>query len=305
MSHTVSILPAAAEEPLGNISGVDKIGAAVNSPTNARIGNKDVIIGVIAFDTDAGFLKPWKITEGSNNLTGRQIVIDKVVARTNDVKIGDKITISGVDFEVIGISEDTNPIAFQYGFVPLDTYQSTVRSENKNIVSYYLVNSQLSREALEKEVQAVVPTAIVRNPSDIGEDNVSVIRHSFLNIVLFLVLVDAFVGILVIAITVYNATTEKIRDFAVLKAIGAKNNQLNSIVVVQSVFTSVGGFLVGVLFFQLTRQIAPTAIPALDIVLPNAGYAWILGLTLAMALIADSIPIRKLNKVDPVTVFDA
>jgi putative ABC transport system permease protein len=305
MFHTASILPAGAESSLEGISGISNVGAVVNSPTNARVNGKDATVGIIAFGQDSGMMRPWNIIEGTNRLSGQQIVIDKVIARINNAKLGDKITISGTDFQVVGISEDTNPIAFQYTFVPLETFQNTVRAENKNIVSYYLINSQLPRDKLEAEVKAVLPNAVVRLPQEIAEDNVGVIRHSFLNIVLFLVLVGAFVGILVIAITVYNATTEKIRDYAVLKAIGAKNSQLNGIVVIQSLFTASSGFLLGTIFFYLTQQIAPVAIPALDIVLPNFGYVWIFVLTLAMALAAALIPVRKLNKIDPVTVFNA
>jgi putative ABC transport system permease protein len=305
MFHTVSILPAEAKSSLESIAGVDNVGAIVNSPTSAKVNGKDVTIGIIAFDQDSGLMRPWKIIEGTNNLSGRQIVIDKVIARINNVKLGDQVTISDTGFEVVGISEDTNPIAFQYTFILLDTFQNTVRAENKNIVSHYLVNSQLPEDELEKKVKPILPNAVVRLPQDIAEDNVGVIRHSFLNIVLFLVLVGAFVGILVIAITVYNATTEKIRDFAVLKAIGAKNSQLNRIVIIQSLFTSASGFLVGTVFFYLTQKIAPTAIPALDIVLPASGYVWIFAATLAMALVAALIPVRKLNKIDPVTVFNA
>ena len=161
MFHTISILPAGAESSLNNIPGVNNVGAIVNSPTNTRINNQDVTIGIIAFDQDAGLLRPWNMKEGTNNLSGQQVVLDKVIARTNNVKLNNKITISGTDFEVVGISEDTNPIAFQYAFVDLDTYLNTVRAENKNIVSYYLINSQLLKQELEEKVRPILPNAVI------------------------------------------------------------------------------------------------------------------------------------------------
>ncbi len=82
----------------------------------------------------------------------------------------------------------------------------------------------------------------------------------------------AFVASLSVAgLTIYTATVEKSREYVILKVEEFTNRFLYRVVFEQSLVTSALGF--------------------------------VLGTTLLMALIAASIPVRRLAQIGPVTVF--
>lgn len=304
MFHTVSILPSGYEDRIKQISSISEVSPAINAPTSIKVEGESFTAGILAFDPTTNLLGPPKITDGTNIKESGQVVVDQAIARQYGVKIGQKIHLFNRQYTVVGLSVGSNAIAFQYIFISLDDYRMAHDKSNA-YVSYYLVKSDLSSSEIKAKINNILPGATVRPTKDVAEDNLKVIEQSFLNIIKLLVVVGAAVGTLIVSITVYNATTERIRDYAILKAIGARASWLRVVVLIQTIITSVGGFVIGLFGFALVKSVAPSFIPSIEMNLPLTLVLVVGAGTLVMAFIGAMIPINKINKVDPVEVFNA
>lgn len=302
MFHTVSILPAGAQDALENLPSIDVASPVTIRPTGVTVNNQEITVGIIGFDTSRRLLEPWNIVEGTNDIGENEIVIDRVISRQRSLSVGDTINLAGTDFKIVGISTGTNAIVFQYVFVRNQDL-GKIAEASADTVSFYLLKSDQSQNVIQEEVDTILPQTNVRPVADIAADNRQVMDDSFLGILLLLAIVGVAVGILVLTITVYNAINDKKRDYATLKAIGASNKELVKISLIQSAVISVAGYSVGVLLYLLIAAVAPYSIPAIELTIDPQWYYIIFIASIFMALIAAIIPVQSLKKIDPVTVF--
>ena len=80
---------------------------------------RQVVLYVVAFDparTGPG-PGPVGMAAGRRDITDDEIIVDKVFARKNGLRLGDTLTINGQDLKVAGISSGGDVVVFQYGFV--------------------------------------------------------------------------------------------------------------------------------------------------------------------------------------------
>jgi len=126
-----------------------------------------------------------------------------------------------------------------------------------------------------------------------------------LPIVSVIVLIGFLIGLIVIGLTIFNATIEKSRELGVLKALGASNFNLYTLVFWQALFFSILGFLVGL---ALTFAIQPVILyftPSFLSYFRLEDFVLVFALSILMAISASWIPLKRLSKIDPALVFKA
>ena len=124
-------------------------------------------------------------------------------------------------------------------------------------------------------------------------------------IVSVIVLIGFLIGLIVIGLTIFNATIEKSRELGVLKALGASNFNLYTLVFWQALFFSILGFLVGL---ALTFAIQPVILyftPSFLSYFRLEDFVLVFALSILMAISASWIPLKRLSKIDPALVFKA
>jgi len=114
-------------------------------------------------------------------------------------------------------------------------------------------------------------------------------------------LMGVVIGTVIVANTIYTSTTEHIKEFGTLKAIGASNWDLYKIIIEQAVINSVIGFAVGMAVSYLVIQIMKKG--HLPILLPLPVLAGIFVLTVMMCLWSSVLSISKVTRIDPALVF--
>jgi putative ABC transport system permease protein len=110
------------------------------------------------------------------------------------------------------------------------------------------------------------------------------------------------VGILICYQVLFNDIMDHMAEFATLKAMGYSGGYFVSLVVRESVYLSLFGFVPGVLIswflFKLT-----TILTGLTMALTLGGIAFTLVLTLAMCVLSGLLAVRKLMAADPASLF--
>ena len=113
------------------------------------------------------------------------------------------------------------------------------------------------------------------------------------------------VGLAVVALTIYTSTVERVRDYGVLKAVGASPRQLFAVVLWQSVIVSLVGFGAGALIAVAAGTLIQDAVPEFATVYRLQDVLVVLGAAFLMSALAAIVPIRRVASVDPAVVFRA
>lgn len=109
------------------------------------------------------------------------------------------------------------------------------------------------------------------------------------------------VGIVIVGQTMYSATVERLREYATLKAMGATNLEICTVIWVQAAVVGVVGYVIGcVICIGLSFTSAASVI---SITLSPQVFGVILVATAVMCLGASVLSIVRALRVDPATVF--
>lgn len=117
----------------------------------------------------------------------------------------------------------------------------------------------------------------------------------------FSTLIGVVVGVVIIILTMYATVLNRQRDFAVLRALGARRRDIRVIVLYQALFIGLIGILVG--FFLLAGFLFGTSGTRLPSFMP----LWIPPvhalLTLALCAVGSALAIRRAVKIEPASAF--
>ena len=106
------------------------------------------------------------------------------------------------------------------------------------------------------------------------------------------------VGIVIIGAVTYLSALERVRDFAVLKAVGSSSRTLVASISIQAVLASVLSALLAILLAQVLK---PTF--TLPITITGAAYVALPILAVVVGLVASMAAVRRAMRVDPALAF--
>jgi len=321
MFHTYSSLPISKINQVKRVSGGEAYGLA-SQATNVLVreedgskiidftgrkkdedeGEKD-LLNIIGFDSTNNIGGPWEMIEGDPSPSGKEIVVDKVFTKRNNLVIGDQIEVLGEIFTITGISDKNNMMVYTRAFLDIKEAQEILKSKDRvNFIFVKLEDSSQTEMVVDK-LKGGVSGVSVYTIGDFAESNAKSISESFLPIIAVVTLIGFLTGAVVVGLTVYTATMEKIKEYGVLKAIGATNKKLFLIVFEQALWSSVIGFIVGIALVNLVAVLIREFVPVVPLVFGIEQYALGFVSALAMSLFASYLPLRKIANIDPAEVF--
>jgi putative ABC transport system permease protein len=106
------------------------------------------------------------------------------------------------------------------------------------------------------------------------------------------------IAAIIIGAVVYLSTLERVRDFAVLKAVGASSRDLFLGLAAQSVVVALVSAALAAVLAQLLAPLFP-----LTIAIPWTAYALLPVVALVVGLLASLVGLRKAITVDPALAF--
>lgn len=303
MFHSVSILSLSDQDKLLKVAGVKQVAPFVGRQMEAHINGKEAPTYVVAYDVGSGIIGPLKVVEGSSRPGRGEIIIDRVYAKNQRLKIGDKVPIAETSFTVSGIAEGGNLVLYQYSFINQQDAEELFKLEDA--ANYFLVqlDASANRQAVAETIKAKLAGVEVFSKDEFVKNNTQLINEAFLPIILVLVIIGLVVGTTVIGLTIFTSTIEKTREYGVLKAIGIKNRQLNGVVFTQALVASSAGYQLGLGLAVLVSVTVVRLVPEFITQLRGLDAAWVFGASLIMALLASYMPIRRIAKIDPAEVF--
>lgn len=199
----------------------------------------------------------------------------------NEDPVGKTISLKDLNFTVIGVMEKRGSVAFSTPddmiFVPLFTAQKLLLGIN------YLNFIRVKVDAVENIPRAKADVmALLRDRHDIKDpkdDDFSVrdtaqalsLLTNITNVLKYFLVSIASISLLVGGVGIMNimliAVSQRIREVGLRKAVGARNKDIVTQFIIESIFITLVGGVIGILFGILLSYLASVVITAL-------GYSW-------------------------------
>lgn len=303
MSHSISLLPNQIGEQLKSIEGVEQVHYLVGNRIVFKLNGEEVSTRVIGFDTVDQVGKPTNMIEGQAIPQSGEIVIDQIVHKNHGVDIGDSIDLNGSSFRVVGIASG-GPL-FQQSYVRIEDARALFHLEEISNFFVVSMNTGDDVEAVMQRIENQIQGVDAQTRAEFAENNEREIMDKFLPIILVLVFIGFIVGVVIISLTIYTATIEKMREYGVLKAIGAPNRYLYRVVLTQSAISGALGYALGAVLTYFGGDVIKEIEPMFATLVKWQDILAVAFMTLAMILLAAYIPLRRMMKIDPAIVFKA
>jgi putative ABC transport system permease protein len=261
------------------------------------------LLYLVGFDPAAPISGPARIVSGSSEVGEDGIIVDEVFARKHDVHLGEHLTLNGITLRVTGISSGGDMVMFQYAYVSTPIARRVLAMQDVDNALLVRLAPDADRRDVAARIASLSPRLLVRDTAAVVAVNQRVITDSFLPVITVLLVIGFAVGVAVIGLTIYSAVLEKRREYGVIKALGARADQLVVAIATQAMLAAVIGYAVGIGLAVAARAAATRWVPAFVSQIVAADLLWIAGATVAMAVLASAIPLVRIARIDPAEVF--
>ncbi len=260
---------------------------------------------LVGYDPQSVFGSPWKRGAGRNVQADDEIALDTWLAQRAGIALGDTITVLGQDFTVVGLTRETSSWMSPYIFITLDAAEQALGLSG--LVSYHLLRLPPDADVQEtaQKLEAVIPGISAMTPAEIADADRRVLANVMDSPINVMLVIGVVIGVAVMGLTAYTAVTDRMREYGVLKAVGASGGRLAWLVTVETMYRAVLGYLLGVGLVYLAAAVIMARWPQFNVLIEGRAVIQAGGLTLVMSLLAALLPIRRLNQIDPAQVFKA
>lgn len=267
-------------------------------------------VEIIGFHPDRLVGRPWNVVEGNlqDLKAGDAIFVDQsAFTRLGQMQVGEYRELVKKKVRVVGITRGIMSFTTApYFFTTFETAQRILPQQLAGKTTYIVIKVRdgLSVDAVKADLQNKFRNYDVKTKKDWGNKTrnywtwqTGIGAGFFGN-----ALMGFIVGLVIVSQTIYSATMEHIREYGTLKAIGAKNMHVYSVILQQAGIAAGAGFVLAVIIQRLVLLFKPITV---QIASPPSLYAGTFVLTLIMCGLAALISVRRVANIDPVEVFKA
>lgn len=303
MFRSVSVLPQSMETRLKRVPGVKHVISILGVPNSFEHQGSQTAFYLLGYDGDEPIGGPWRIQEGSAVLGEDETILDRVLARKNDIKVGDTVELIGEPFKVVGLSDETAAVGNFYAFVRMKDAIKLLDSTGK--VSYCLIIAEpgVDIKALQQRIRDRIADIEVYTREEFSENSRGIVVSMMGRPLYVMIAISFLVGVAIVALTIFSITTEQLRDFGVIKAIGGTNGQVYRVVMRQALMLGVAGYILGAIIAYGVQFIIRERLGDVNVQISPTLLAFAFLLTLGMSIFASIVSVRRIANVDPAIVF--
>jgi len=297
---TSSALPAGAEDAVRQTAGVASVIVVVSQFVVFDHDVRKDGFFLIGYDPAFGG-GPWDLIEGGEPTADDEIVIDRVAAEQHGIAIGDRVALLDRTVTVVGLSGGTTFWAGSLAFARIGTLQSLLR--NPGLESFLLVSPTAGTSATALRDRLAIQGTEVLLKSDVIANDQKLMARVYDAPIGLMVGIAFIVGVLVVGLIIYTATTERRREYGALKAIGAGNAVLYRVVAVQALMAALIGSALGAALALGAAAGLMAWRPQFNVDIEPLAIAVVLAGSIFMALLAALVPAKAVARLEPGEVF--
>jgi putative ABC transport system permease protein len=281
-----------------NAANVAAVGPMVLGPIEVK--GKKVLLSGMDFG-EVPLLRPWWIPQGRFP-EKNQILAGSEAARILGLSQGSTVETNGRALQVSGILERTGSQDDQILFAPLQTAQVLLGKEGRiSMAEVAALCHGCPIEDMVDQISQIMPGAQVMAIKQVVKGRMDALDH-FRRVAYVLSGIVAFVGGLVVLVTMMGSVRERTSEIGIFRAIGFRKRHVMQIILLEagiiSALAGAGGYMLGLAatkaalpFFSESQGISMPLDPML------AGGAF--GLAMVLGLLASIYPAFLAARLDP------
>jgi putative ABC transport system permease protein len=300
MHRSASALPADTPDRVAQVPGVSwaaPIAFASGSVAGPQGRQLSYLIG---YDTRAGRGGPPTLAAGRIPGAG-EAVLDEQAADQLGVGLGDRFTVMGMSVRAVGFSTGGSSITNTTVFVDLAEFARI----HDDRVSYVLVglDAGADPDTVADRIRGGVAGVTAQTREQFADSEARVVTDMSADLLRLMSTIGLVIALAVIALGLMTATLNRLRDFAVLKALGARTPRLATAVAMQVLLTVVLASAAATTAALALARLLPMAAPAVQISITAANVAQTTTTALLVGMIAALWPLRRIASLDAATAF--
>jgi len=224
------------------------------------------------------------VSEGRAPLSPDEIAVSTTIGR----QIGDQLEIGSRKLMIVGIVNNSTALAKTPNlFLTTDGLQQLAHG-GQPLISSIGIRGTLSQipDGYQVATRAVAVDDLMR-PTKIAVEAITIVA-----VLLWIV------AALIVGAVVYLSALERMRDFAVFKAIGVATRSVLAGLVLQAIVVAVLAAAFGAALSRLLAPLFP-----MNVVVPAPGYALLAVIAVVIGLLASAASVRRATSVDPALAF--
>jgi len=298
-------------QQLKSINGVDQTFAIVIGNGEAKfLDGKTAGVQVIGSDAPDFIIGPHpnKIIEGHlHDLTLPEAVSAEFYNAKSwdtDLYINKPIEINNKSATIKVITKQAQAFGGNYMYTSLSNarFLGNVPPDQVSIVALKVHDPQ-DKERVMRDINTLYPNLRAWDVKALQKSTVmevlvsSNMGMSFATLVIFAMIS----GFFIIGLTLYSSALDRVKDYGTLKAIGAKKNYVNRLLISQAFLYALIGF--GIAFILLLGFSQGVKNSGLEINFNLGFVSFLIGITLFISVGGSLFAVRKISKLEPASVF--
>jgi putative ABC transport system permease protein len=301
MHMSVSALDPASVEQIRQVDGV-AWAEAIHYTTSflvAADGNQQLSY-VIGYDTSTGRSGPQQLIRGRAPRT-REIAVEQVAADRLAVDIGDTVTVLGDRFRISGVFRGGTSVVNSIAFITLDDFAA----RRGPAVAYVFAGAVpgIVADDLAVRIAEAVPDATVQTRDDFTGEEAALVRDMSADLMRIMSIVGLLIALAVIGLTLFALTLAKLREHAIVKALGGRTRRLAAVVLAQAAWSVATAIAVATLVAVALGELVERLNPAITIVIEPASVQRVAFAALVVGFLGAIMPLRRVVAVDPASAF--
>ncbi len=297
-----SNLPSSTAAAVRSVDGVRQVYTLNGRLMAFDVNGREVRTYVMAFDFAGGSGAP----EGGEFVPEKgSIILDHTFAKQAGLSVGDELNYGDKSFTVAEVRSIGNVLVTQFAFIRPESFREIFNVPDS--VNYLLVSLDpgVAPDSILKSLAEKVPGSSVYTTDQFAGRASEKGTGDFLPIIRVILVISFIVGLAILSLVIYSATIERAREYAIMKVIGASPAGLYRIVISQSMFIAVVGFGTGVGLAFGFNEVAGDFVPQFITYIRTQDIALVFGITIFMSVVASYLPINRVARVEPASVFRA
>jgi len=232
---------------------------------------------------DIGKGREFKASDNHKAIIGHKIAYETY---EEDIHVGNKITINGIDFNVIGIQNEIGTGMHDSLIrIPIESARELFEKPNNIDV---IIAKVADGENIDDVIDEIEKVLRKYRDVDEGEEDFSVqssaqtieqlngILAMVQGVLVGIAAISLLVGGIGIMNTMYTSVLERTPEIGIMKAIGARNEDVFKIFLIESGILGLGGGIIGVILGVGISKLVEIGIHATGVTFISAYFSWYL-----------------------------
>jgi len=245
MHMSQSVLPADTVDAASAVDGVAWAEGLRYTTSIVAAGDARQLTYVLGYDVATGRGGPRHLAAGGPPAPG-EILVDEIAAEELDVGVGDSVTVLGAPapLRVSGLSTNGTNIVNTTVFIRSEDF-ARLRGDT---FAYVLVGAEpdVDADVLARRLSIALPDTTVQTRTEFARQEGNVVRDMASDIMKIMTIIAFLIALAVTGLTLFSATLAKLREYGVVKALGAGSGRLAATVAAQAAWSVALGLAVAV-----------------------------------------------------------